>query len=147
MTAKTWRWVAKNVVLALHEAQLAEHGGMQGTRDEGLIESALARPRNKSVYETPDIADLAASYAYGLLRDHGFIDGNKRTAFLVALVFIMDNGKNLAAPHDETLAVMLDSAAGTLNETELAAWFRRYLIQPTNIEETNTHSRIYADLK
>jgi death on curing protein len=124
--SKPRRWVAKDVVFALHDAQLAEHGGLPGTRDEGLIESALARPRNPASYGKPDIAALAASYAYGLVRDHAFIDGNKRTAFLVALVFIMDNGHMLKAPHDEALAIMLETAAGKLEEDVLAAWFRRY---------------------
>ena len=119
--------MTKDVVFALHEAQLAEHGGLAGTRDEGLLESALGRPRHLAAYKKPDLADLAASYAYGLLRDHAFIDGNKRTAFLVALVFIMDNGWALNAPHDEALAVMLDTAAGTISEDILAAWFRRHL--------------------
>lgn len=129
--SKNWRWIAKDVVFALHDAQLAEHGGMSGTRDEGLIESALLRPRHHAAYGKPDIADLAASYAYGLLRDHAFIDGNKRTAFLVALVFLMDNGHTLSAPHDEALAVMLDTAAGKVTQEMLAAWFRRYLRPPT----------------
>jgi death on curing protein len=130
IVSKDWRWVAKDVVFALHDAQLAEHGGMSGTRDEGLIESALSRPRHRAVYGKPDIADLAASYAYGLLRNHAFIDGNKRTAFLVALVFLMDNGQALTAPHNEALAIMLDAAAGKVTEEILAAWFRRYLRMP-----------------
>ena len=79
----------------------------------------------------PDIADLAASYAYGLLRDHAFIDGNKRTAFLVAIVFFLDNGHALRAPHDEALAILLDAAAGSVTEALLAAWFRRYLRRST----------------
>lgn len=129
--SKPRRWLAKDVVFALHDAQLAEHGGLPGTRDEGLIKPALARPRNLASYGKPDIADLAASYAYRLLRDHAFIDGNKRTAFLVALVFILDNGHTLRAPHDEALAIMLDTAAGKVTEDVLAAWFRRYLRRAT----------------
>ncbi len=77
-----WRWVAKDVVLAIHDRQIAEHGGTSGIRDVGIVDSALARPQNLDAYGQPDIADLAAAYAYGIAKNHGFADGNKRTAWV-----------------------------------------------------------------
>ena len=93
MTA--WRWVGLAAVHAIHDRQLAEHGGLPGVRDLGAIESALARPQNLAAYGEPDAADLAAAYAYGLARNHGFADGNKRTAWVAARVFLADNGYGL----------------------------------------------------
>jgi death on curing protein len=90
-----WRWVGLAAVHAIHDRQLAEHGGLPGVRDFGAIESALARPQNLAAYGEPDAADLAAAYAYGLARNHGFADGNKRTAWVVARVFLADNGYRL----------------------------------------------------
>ena len=124
---KEWRWVAEAVVFAIHDAQLAEHGGMAGVRDRTLVESALHRPRNLDVYGEPNVADLAAAYAYGICRNHGFVDGNKRTAYVVAYVFLLDNGYDLAATDAESVATMLMVAGGELPEPELAAWFRVYL--------------------
>jgi death-on-curing protein len=123
-----WRWVEKDVVLAIHDEQLAEHGGMKGLRDESLLLSALARPQNLAAYGTPDVADLAASYAVGIARNHAFIDGNKRTALVVAAgVFLPLNGYKLTASDGETVRMMLAVADGTMSEPELAVWFRTYI--------------------
>ena len=122
-----WKWVAEAVAFAIHDAQLAEHGGMAGVRDRTLVESALHRPGNLEAYGEPDVADLAAACAYGICRNHGFVDGNKRTAYVVAYVFLLDNGYDLAATDAESVATMLAVAAGELPEPELAAWFRVYL--------------------
>jgi death on curing protein len=120
-----WRWVSEDVVLAIHDEQLAEHGGMKGLRDKSLLLSALARPQNLAAYGTPDIADLVASYAVGIARNHAFIDGNKRTALVVAPgVFLPLNGFRLTASDGETVRVMLTVADGTMAEQELALWFR-----------------------
>jgi len=125
--SRVWRWVAEAVVFAIHDAQLAEHGGMAGVRDRTPVESALARPLNLAALGAPDAADLAAAYAYGICRNHGFVDGNKRTAYVVAYVFLLDNGFELAATDAESVATMLALAAGEMPEPELAAWFRVYL--------------------
>ena len=92
-----WRWIDASLVYAIHDRQLAEHGGLDGIRDRGGVESALARPRNLAEYGEPDAAALAAAYAYGLLRNHGFADGNKRTAWVAARLFLADNGCKLAS--------------------------------------------------
>ncbi len=127
MSPGEWRWVSEDVVLAIHDEQLAEHGGMKGLRDESLLLSALARPQNLAAYGTPDIADLAASYAVGIARNHAFIDGNKRTALVVAAgVFLPLNGHKLTASDGETVRVMLAVADGSMAEQELALWFRTH---------------------
>lgn len=119
-----WRWVEPRVALALHAEQLRAWGGGQGVRDEGLFESALARPQNLAAYGEPDAAGLAASYAFGLAKNHPFIDGNKRTALVVCETFLIDNGFALDAS-DAELAVLFEAlAAGELSEDELAEWFR-----------------------
>jgi len=120
-----WRWIGPDVVYAIHDRQIAEHGGLDGIRDQGLIESALARPVNLLAYGEPDAADLAAAYAYGLARNHGFADGNKRIAWIVARLFLADNGFRLTFDKLEAVRAMEAVAAGTLNETELAKWFRQ----------------------
>ncbi len=125
--ARIWRWAQVRVVIALHDAQIAEHGGGSGTRDQGLLESAMARPRHLATYGEPDAADLAAAYAFGIARNHAFVDGNKRTALLAAYMFLQLNGYELDAPEAETVIVVTDVAAGALTETELAAWFRGHI--------------------
>jgi death on curing protein len=125
MTA--WRWVAASVVYAIHDRQLAEHGGLDGLRDQGAVESALARPQNLAAYANPDVAGLAAAYAFGLARNHGFADGNKRTAWVVARLFLADNGHRLAFDKTDAVRLMEAVAAGSLIEDDLAAWFRRHL--------------------
>lgn len=127
MTRRAWRWVKESVVQAIHEQQLAEHGGPAGIRDLNLILSALARPRQMAAYGNPGVAELAAAYAYGISRNHGFADGNKRTAFVVANVFLFDNGYNLTATDPEAVTTMLSTAEGSITEAELAAWFRDHI--------------------
>lgn len=119
-----WRWVNPRVALALHTEQLRAWGGGQGIRDEGLFESALARPRNLAAFGTPDAAALAASYAYGLAKNHPFVDGNKRAALVVCETFLNDNGFAMAASNAEVAVLFEDLAAGELSEEELAQWLR-----------------------
>ena len=121
------RWVAKSVVLAIHEHQIAEHGGTQGIRDIGLLESALARPENLAAYGEPDVAALAASYAFGIARNHPFLDGNKRTSYVVTLVFLRLNGRDVEADEATRLQIWLSLAAGDLTEEQLTEWLRSHL--------------------
>jgi len=123
-----WRWVETGVAFAIHDFQIAEHGGSDGVRDGGAIESALMRPVHLALYAEPDAAELAASYAYGLARNHGFVDGNKRTAWVAARLFPADNGHRLAFDVDEAVQVMEHVAASTISETELARWLRERLV-------------------
>jgi death on curing protein len=119
-----WRWLSKAAVLAIHAEQLAEHGGAPGLRDEGLLDSALARPENLAAYGHPDAAALAAAYAFGMVRNHPFVDGNKRTGFVAAAGFLLLNGFDLEAPEQEVVRTFWRLAEGSLSEIELAAWFR-----------------------
>ena len=121
-----WIWVADSIVLAIHEAQLAEHGGIAGIRDEGLLASALARPRNLEAYgDDVDAPSLAAAYAFGIARNHPFLDGNKRTAFVVMELFLNLNGFALNANDVDCVSTMLALAAGDLGEKALTAWLRK----------------------
>ena len=122
---RKWVWIERLVVLAAHDEQLAEHGGNPGIRDAGLLESALARPLNLAAYGKPDVCDLAAAYAFGLAKNHPFIDGNKRTAFVALELFLALNGRELTADDAQCVVTMLAVAAGTLNEAMLADWIRR----------------------
>jgi len=122
-----WRWVGLNVVLALHDRQIAEHGGADGIRDLGAIESAIARPVNLAVYGDPDAAALAAAYMYGLAKNHGFVDGNKRVAWVVGRLFLLDNGYGLAFEPLEAIRVMESVAAGRADEAELVEWLQVHL--------------------
>jgi death on curing protein len=115
-------------VVAFHDEQLAEHGGGSGIRDLGLLESALARPKMKAAYGEIDIAVLAASYAFGIAKNHPFVDGNKRTAFVASQVFLRRNGWNLSVGQAEAAIVFRDLAAGELTEEMLTAWFRLHLV-------------------
>lgn len=124
MNEAAWKWIREEVVLAIHDEQIAEHGGLPGVREMALIQSALARPRNAVAYGMPDAADLAAAYAYGLARNHPFQDGNKRTAFVVALVFLLSNGYELTVSDGESVATIRALAAGELSEEALAKWLR-----------------------
>lgn len=122
-----WIWVAPDVARAAHAEQLAEHGGAEGVRDDGLLESAFARPRNLADYGDPDAAALAAAYAYGIARNNPFVDGNKRTAAVVSETFLVLNGYDLMATDAELVVAFLELAAGELTEEELADWFRQHL--------------------
>ncbi|WP_306088836.1 type II toxin-antitoxin system death-on-curing family toxin [Qipengyuania flava] len=126
MTRK-WVWIATEVALAAHAEQLAEHGGGDGIRDAGMIDSAMARPQNLAQYGDPDAAALAAAYAYGIARNHPFTDGNKRTAAVVSETFLMLNGYALGATDAELVVAFVALAAGELGEDELADWFRQHL--------------------
>ncbi len=121
-------WVRDDVVLAIHRRQLGEHGGGAGIRDQGLLTSALARPRNLLAYSErePDLAALAASYAYGIVRNHPLVDGNKRTGYVVCRAFLELNGRHLDASREEKYLTFLRLAEGRLSESELAEWLREH---------------------
>jgi death-on-curing protein len=120
-----WHWISGDVVYAIHDRQLDEHGGLDGVRDKGAIESALSKPQSLVAYSKPDVAALAASYAFGLARNHGFADGNKRTAWIVARLFLADNGFRLAFDASDAVKTMEAIASGSLDEPQLAEWFRQ----------------------
>jgi death on curing protein len=123
MTAgQSWVWLDPQVLLAVHDEQLTEHGGISGVRDLGLFESALSRPQHLAVYDTPDHAALAAAYGYGIARNHPFLDGNKRTAFVAMELFLVLNGYVLNASDVECVMVMLAVAAGDMDEVVFAEW-------------------------
>ena len=124
-----FKWLPKAAVLAMHARQLAEHGGGAGIRDDGLLESALQRPENKMAYGEPDIADLAAAYAYGIAKNRPFIDGNKRTALVASRTFLLYNGYQITATREDRLRTFLSLAEGSLSEDQLAAWFRQHLLK------------------
>lgn len=120
-------WLLEETVIAIHQRQISEHGGSEGLRDEGLLASVLARPQNVLAYAQPppDLAVLAAAYAYGIARNHPFVDGNKRTALVAARTFLLLNGVNLEANQDEKYLTFLQLAQGTLTEEQLADWIRK----------------------
>ena len=122
----SWRWGDRHALELLHDESLAEHGGGTGLRDEGLLESALSRPRNVVAYGTPDIADLAAAYGAGLIRNHPFVDGNKRAGFLAVGLFLGLNGYRLVATQADATLTVLALAAGNLDEKGFAEWIRRH---------------------
>jgi len=122
-------WVRADVVEAIHQRQLSEHGGAEGVRDAGALASALDRPRNRLAYGNPppDLADLAAAYGFGIARNHPFADGNKRTALIVMRLFLKLNGAEFAATAEEKYDVIMSLAAGELDEAGLADWVRSRL--------------------
>ena len=120
----TWRWVDKRALLLLHGESLAEHGGASGIRDEGLLDSALARPLNLVAYGEPDLAALAAAYGFGIAKNHPFVDGNKRAAFLVVGLFLYLNGQRLAVTQADATVMVLALAAGEIDEAAFANWIR-----------------------
>jgi death-on-curing protein len=124
-------WLLEETVRAVHSRQLSEHGGKPGIRDEGLLLSALARPQNLIAYgdPPPDLAALAASYAFGIARNHPFIDGNKRVALVVARTFLLINGADLEAAQEEKYVTFLHLAEGAISEDELAEWIRARIKQ------------------
>jgi death on curing protein len=121
------RWVGERSALALHDRQLAEHGGPGGLRDAGMLASALARPVNQWAYGEVDLCALAAAYAFGIARNHPFADGNKRTAWVTARLFVRKNGIGLAFTERAAIATVRALAAGELSEDELADWFRAHI--------------------
>lgn len=120
-------WLPQAVLLAVHDRQLAEHGGGSGVRDAGLFESALARPQNQHLYGGSDPAGLAAAYAFSLARNHPFIDGNKRTAFVACELFLAANGYAMTASDDACVEMMMSLAAGAVDEAAFADWVRTSL--------------------
>ena len=128
MVDKDWIWVDLKVALAAHEEQLAEHGGASGVRDLNMLESALARPLNLVAYGEPDAAELAASYAFGIAKNHPFVDGNKRTAAVVSETFLVLNGYELTCSDVEMVTTFLALAAGELTVEALADWFRTHIV-------------------
>ncbi len=124
----SWRWIDKQALLLLHGESLAEHGGAVGMRDAGLLDSALARAENLAAYGDPDVAALAAAYGFGVVRNHPFVDGNKRAAFLSVGMFLALNGYRLVASQAEATVVILALAASEIDEAEFAAWLRQHLV-------------------
>jgi death on curing protein len=124
MKPRPWAWVPADAVLAIHDEQISEHGGIRGVRDLGVVDSALARPRNLAAYGKPDAAALAAAYAFGLCSNHGFLDGNKRTAYVVAEVFLDLNGYATDVSDDAIVNTIMAVASGVMGEEQLAKWFR-----------------------
>ena len=121
-----WHWIDRAVLIAVHEMQLAEHGGGAGMRDAALLDSALSRPLNLASYGEPDAPALAAAYGYGIARNHAFVDGNKRTALVAAELFLRLNGWQLVVPDADCVLTMLAVAAGDITEDEFAAWLRAH---------------------
>lgn len=128
-----WKWIDKQLLIMLHDESLALHGGLSGLRNEGLLDSALARATNLANYglangEAPDYTDLTAAYAVGLAKNHPFVDGNKRAAFLAVGLFLMLNGKKLTATQVDATLKILDVAAGVVSEAAFAEWVRDNLV-------------------
>ncbi len=124
------RWLDVNLIIAIHKRQIAEHGGSDGIRDTGLLESALARPPNIAANEPDaDIAQLAAAYGFGIAKNHPFVDGNKRTALVATRTFLLLNGFQIAASQEEKYFTFIALADGSLSEDELAAWIRERLVR------------------
>ena len=124
MTA--WRWINRDAVFAIHDVELAQHGGLDGIKDINLVESALARPQQLNTYgdPPPDVFDLAAAYGYGIAKNHGFSDGNKRTGWILARLFLADNGVRIQYTAQDAIEVMLGVAAGSVSEAKFAQWIR-----------------------
>jgi death on curing protein len=124
-----WLWLSKAVMVAVHDSQLATHGGGAGVRDQNLLQSALARPANLAACGNPDEADLAAAYGFGISSNYAFIDGNKRTGFVAAEMFLILNGFLLTADDTSSALTMLAVSAGDLSEAEFAVWIRQHTIK------------------
>ena len=122
----SWHWIDRHALVLLHDESLAEHGGSAGLRDEALLESALARPRNLEAYGSPDFANLAAAYGLGIAKNHALVDGNKRAAFLGVGLFLALNGYRLVATQRDATLMMLAVAAGDIGEPTFAAWIREH---------------------
>lgn len=117
-------WLTREIVIAIHDEQLAIHGGASGLRDEGMLESALDRPRNRWAYEQGDLAELAAAYAFGIAGNHPFVDGNKRTSLLALYTFLGVNGIDFIVPEADAAAIILALAAGEVSEKSLTRWIK-----------------------
>ena len=130
--SRSWRWINKSALIMLHDESLAEHGGGAGVRNPGLLDSALSRPLNVLAYgdpqSPPDVATLAASYGVGLAKNHAFVDGNKRAAFLAVGLFLALNGWRLQCSQAEATLTILAVAAGEVSEEELARWLRHHIV-------------------
>ncbi len=122
-------WLLKSAVVSMQEMAIAEHGGLAGFRDEGLLDSALSRPQNLLIYETPDVFDLAAAYGFGIVKNHPFLDGNKRAGFLATRVFLLRNGYTLGAGKKEKVEVFLKLAASLITENQLSQWLRENAVK------------------
>lgn len=120
----TVKWLTEEIIHAVHRRSLADHGGADGLRDAGLLDSALQKAKQRYHYEKPDMFDLASAYATGIIKNHAFVDGNKRTAFYAAYVFLGLNGYELTADEDETTAIVLALAASEVSEQEFSAWLK-----------------------
>ena len=120
----TWRWLREDVVIAMHGEQIAEHGGSPGIRDAGLLSSALARPQNQVAYGKPSVFNLAAAYAFGVIQNHPFVDGNKRAGFLAAYVFLDLNGWELVATEAEAVSAVMALATGEMDEAGFSDWLK-----------------------
>ena len=122
----SWTWIDRAVVLAIHDQQLAEHGGMNGVRDTGLLESALARPVQLEAYGDPDAFDLAAAYAFGIIRNHPFVDGNKRTGYVVCMLFLRLHGFDIRVPGPTRVILFERLGKGEVQQEEIAGWLREH---------------------
>ncbi len=125
----SFRWVSLRTVIAIHNEQMAQHGGLEGTRDEGLLHSALARPQNLSAYEDASLSKCAAAYAFGITRNHPFNDGNKRAGFVVAITFLLLNGYYINASEIDVFETITRLAEGRLSEPELIKWFEKVIVR------------------
>ncbi len=119
-----WRWINRSALVRLHDMGIAQFGGAQGLRDEGMLDSALSRPESLAHYGAPDVAELAAAYGYGLVKNHAFVDGNKRVAFLAVGLFLRLNGYALNANQADATTTVLKLAASEMTEIDFAAWIR-----------------------
>jgi death-on-curing protein len=131
-----WKWLTRDAIEIIHKEQLREHGGLAGLKDENALEAAIARPQHKATYGDPDVFDLAAAYLFGIARNHPFSDGNKRTAYLAAYVFLYIHGRQVIATDAEVITFVLDVASGEIAEEGIARFFRDYseLREPRNGE-------------
>jgi death on curing protein len=127
-----WIWLDREVLLAVHDEQLAEHGGQTGVRDMALFESALARAQQLAAYGEPTVAALAAAYGYGISRNHPFLDGNKRTAFVAIELFLILNGCRLIVNDVDCVITMLEVASGNMTEPDFAAWVNKHVVPSDN---------------
>jgi death-on-curing protein len=124
VSRRAWRWIELEALYAIHDRLIAEHGGPGGIRDRSMIESAMARPQHLLTYGKPDAADLASAYAFGLARNHGFVDGNKRVAWTVARLFLARNGMQLSFEAIDAVGTVERVAAGTISQDDFAQWLR-----------------------